>query len=76
MWLGGNTGRHLALATLVREWGGETPESLNAAFEGGDKFAPEPVSEQEAALLTRDNPLADAPLACAGGYSRMVPKLI
>ncbi len=57
---GGNTGRHLALATLVREWG-ETPESLNAAFEG-DKFAPEPVSEQEAALLTRDNPLADAPL--------------
>ncbi|MCF4098058.1 RsmB/NOP family class I SAM-dependent RNA methyltransferase [Maritalea mediterranea] len=57
---GGDTGRHLAFATLIRDWG-ETPKSLHAMFEG-DKFAPEPLSDKEIATLTRANPLADAPL--------------
>lgn len=55
---GGTTGRHLAFATLIRDWG-ETPESLHAQFEG-DKFAPEPLSEKEIETLTRPNPFADA----------------
>ncbi len=57
---GGETGRHLVLATLIRDWG-ETPESLNEMFEG-DRFAPEPLNEKEIEAFKRDNPLADAPL--------------
>lgn len=57
---GGETGRHLALATLIRDWG-QTPKSLNDMFVG-DRFAPEPLNEKEIQAFTRDNPLAEAPL--------------
>ncbi len=50
--------RRLVLGTLLRSWG-FTPESLNEAFDG-DKFAPDPLTEQEAAAyLSRS--LTDAP---------------
>lgn len=49
--------RALGFGALLLEWG-ETPESLNSALDG-DKFAPEPLSEIEAGMLSRA--LADAP---------------
>ena len=42
--------RALGFGALFLEWN-ETAESLNAALDG-DKFAPEPLSESEAALLS------------------------
>ncbi|MFD1942758.1 RsmB/NOP family class I SAM-dependent RNA methyltransferase [Paradevosia shaoguanensis] len=57
--MGTDDPRALVLSVAVREWG-ETVEGLNAAF-AGDNFAPAPVTEEEAARLTADDPLAGAP---------------
>lgn len=53
-----DTPRALGFGALLLEWN-QTPEALNAALDG-DRFAPEPLSEDELRLAaTRD--LADAP---------------
>ena len=57
--MGSDAPRALVLAVAVREWG-EDIEKLNASFEG-DRFAPSPVSDDEAARLTAADPLAGAP---------------
>lgn len=57
--MGDASPRAIVLSVLVREWG-ETPEALNAAF-AGDRFAPQPVSDEEAVRLTTPDPLAGAP---------------
>jgi len=57
--MGSDDPRALVLSVAVREWG-ETPEGLNAAFEG-DNFAPAPITTEEAARLTTPDPLAGAP---------------
>jgi 16S rRNA (cytosine967-C5)-methyltransferase len=51
--------RALVLSVVVREWG-ETVEGLNDSF-GGDRFAPAPITEQEAARLILADPLSGAP---------------
>jgi 16S rRNA (cytosine967-C5)-methyltransferase len=48
--LDSETPRALGFGALLLEWN-ETAESVNAAL-AGDKFAPEPLSESEAALLS------------------------
>ncbi|GLS33638.1 16S rRNA (cytosine967-C5)-methyltransferase [Mesorhizobium albiziae] len=65
-----DTPRALGFGALVLEWS-ETPESLNAAIDG-DKFAPEPLSQDEARALTSralteapDATRADCPDWCA-----------
>lgn len=57
--MGSDTPRALVLSVVLREWG-EDIEKLNASFEG-DRFAPAPVSDDEAARLTAADPLAGAP---------------
>lgn len=57
--LGSETPRALVLSVVVREWG-EDIEKLNASF-SGDRFAPTPISDDEAARLTAADPLAGAP---------------
>ncbi len=54
-----DTGRALTLSVAVRDWG-ENPQVLSAGF-AEDKFAPEVITDDEMALLTAPNPLADAP---------------
>jgi len=57
--MGSDTPRALVLSVVVREWG-EDIDKLNASFEG-DRFAPTPVTPEEAARLTAADPLAGAP---------------
>jgi len=57
--MGSDTPRAVVLSVVVREWG-EDIDKLNASFEG-DRFAPTPVTAEEAARLTADDPLAGAP---------------
>jgi len=57
--MGSDSPRSLVLSVAVREWG-EDIVKLNASFEG-DRFAPTPVSDEEAARLTAADPLAGAP---------------
>lgn len=57
--MGSEEPRALVLSVAVREWG-ETVEGLNAAFEG-DNFAPAAITDEEAARLTAEDPLAGAP---------------
>ena len=57
--MGADEPRALVLAVVVREWG-EDIAALNDSF-GGDRFAPAPVTDAEAARLTAADPLADAP---------------
>jgi 16S rRNA (cytosine967-C5)-methyltransferase len=57
--MGSDSPRGLVLSVVVREWG-ETVEGVNAGFEG-DRFAPAPISEEEAVRLTAEDPLAGAP---------------
>ena len=59
--MGSDAPRAVLLSVAVREWG-ETVEGLNAAFTD-DKFAPAPVTAEEAALLTAPDPIASAPVA-------------
>ena len=51
--------RALAISVLVRDWG-EDPAALSASF-ADDKFAPEPLTDEESALLGAEDPLRDAP---------------
>ena len=57
--MGSDAPRALVLSVVVREWG-EDVEKLNASF-AGDRFAPAPVSDDEAARLNATEPLAGAP---------------
>ena len=57
--MGTDEPRALVLSVAVREWG-ETVEGLNDSF-GGDRFAPTPITDDEAARLTAADPLAGAP---------------
>lgn len=57
--MGADEPRALVLAVVVREWG-EDIAALNDSF-GGDRFAPAPISEEEAARLMAADPLAGAP---------------
>jgi 16S rRNA (cytosine967-C5)-methyltransferase len=57
--MGSDSPRALVLSVAVREWG-EDIAALNASFEG-DRFAPAPISDEEAARLTAADPLAGAP---------------
>jgi 16S rRNA (cytosine967-C5)-methyltransferase len=57
--MGEQTPRALVLSVAVRDWG-EAPAALNASFEG-DRFAPAPITDPEAARLTASDPLAGAP---------------
>lgn len=57
--MGSDTPRAIVLSVVVREWG-EDISKLNASFEG-DRFAPAPVSDDEATRLTAADPLAGAP---------------
>ncbi len=57
--MGADEPRALVLAVVVREWG-EDIAALNDSF-GGDRFAPAPISDEEAARLTAADPLAGAP---------------
>lgn len=57
--MGADTPRALVLSVAVREWG-EDVAALNASFEG-DRFAPTPITEEEAQRLTASDPLAGAP---------------
>lgn len=54
-----DTPRALVLSVAVRDWG-ETPDSLNAVFDG-DEHAPKLVSPNEAVKLLAADPLAGAP---------------
>ena len=56
--MGSDSTRRLVFATLLRDWG-YTPESLNKELEG-DKFAPHPMTEEEASAFT-SRKLEDAP---------------
>ncbi len=51
--------RALVISLVVREWG-EDVEQLNSAF-ALDRFAPDPVAENELELLKASESLADAP---------------
>jgi 16S rRNA (cytosine967-C5)-methyltransferase len=57
--MGSDAPRALVLSVVVREWG-EDVVQLNASF-SGDRFAPTPVSDDEAARLIAAEPLAAAP---------------
>jgi len=57
--IGSDSPRDLVLAVAVRDWS-EDIAALNASFEG-DRFAPAPITEEEAARLTSEDALADAP---------------
>lgn len=57
--MGEDTPRALVLAVVVRDWNQDV-KSLNEDF-SSDRFAPEPISEQEAARLCDDSHFADAP---------------
>jgi 16S rRNA (cytosine967-C5)-methyltransferase len=57
--MGEDTPRALVLAVAVFDWG-ETPDGLNAQFEG-DAHAPGPVTGEEAARLSSPASLAGAP---------------
>jgi len=57
--IGSEAPRALVLAVAVREWG-EDVAALNAAF-AEDRFAPEPITAEEAGLLAAPDPLAGAP---------------
>jgi 16S rRNA (cytosine967-C5)-methyltransferase len=57
--MGEDTPRALVLSVAVRDWG-ETPDSLNAAFDG-DEHAPKLVSPNEGVRLLAPDPLAAAP---------------
>ncbi|MBN9311004.1 RsmB/NOP family class I SAM-dependent RNA methyltransferase [Devosia sp.] len=57
--MGADEPRALVLAVAVREWG-EDIATLNDSF-GGDRFAPAPVTPEEATRLTAADPLAGAP---------------
>ncbi len=68
--LGSETARAEAFGAVVLDWG-YTPEKLDEAFDG-DKFAPEPLSEEERKSLTAFDPAkmpdavrADVPDWCA-----------
>ncbi|HEY6633704.1 MAG TPA: RsmB/NOP family class I SAM-dependent RNA methyltransferase [Rhizobiaceae bacterium] len=56
--LDADTPRALGFGALLLEWN-QTPEGLNAAL-GGDKFAPEPLSDEEMRLASTRR-LEDAP---------------
>jgi len=51
--------RSLVLSVVVRDWGQDV-DQLNAAF-AQDRFAPEPVSQEEIEQLKAPDPLAAAP---------------
>jgi 16S rRNA (cytosine967-C5)-methyltransferase len=57
--IGSDTPRDLVLAVAVRDWQ-EDIAALNASFEG-DRFAPAPITDEEAARLTSDTALDAAP---------------
>lgn len=57
--MGSDSPRALVLSVVVREWG-EAIDKLNASFVD-DRFAPEAISDEEAAKLTAADPLAGAP---------------
>jgi 16S rRNA (cytosine967-C5)-methyltransferase len=57
--MGSDDPRALILSVAVREWG-QSPAELNASF-AGDSHAPGTITEEEAARLLADDPLADAP---------------
>lgn len=57
--MGTDDPRALVLSVVVRDWN-EVAQSLNAAFES-DNFAPAPLTENELARLTVQDPLAGAP---------------
>jgi len=57
--MGSEDPRALILAVAVRDWG-EDAGGLNAAF-AEDRFAPDPIADEEAARLAADGALADAP---------------
>lgn len=57
--MGADTPRGLVLSVAVREWG-EDPVRLSEAF-ASDTFAPAPLTDDEIARLTAEEPLADAP---------------
>ena len=57
--IGSDGPRDLVLAVAVRDWN-EDIAALNASFEG-DRFAPAPITEEEAARLTSEDALANAP---------------
>lgn len=57
--MGADTPRALVLSVVVRDWG-EDIDALNASF-AVDRFAPEPISSDEAERLTNSDPLKDAP---------------
>ncbi len=73
--MGSDAPRALVLSVVVREWG-EDIAALNASFEG-DRFAPAPVSDEEAARLTATDPLAGAPDHVRGDVPEwVVPHLV
>lgn len=57
--MGEDTPRALTLSVAVRDWG-ESAEALQKGF-AEDRFAPEPLTDDEIAHLTKPDPLADAP---------------
>jgi 16S rRNA (cytosine967-C5)-methyltransferase len=57
--MGSDDPRALVLSVAVRDWK-ETPEALNAAF-AGDSHAPAPITDEEGARLTAEDPFAGAP---------------
>jgi 16S rRNA (cytosine967-C5)-methyltransferase len=57
--IGSDSPRDLILAVAVRDWH-EDIAALNASFEG-DRFAPAPVTSEEAARLNAEDTLAGAP---------------
>jgi len=57
--MGADTPRALVLAVAVHDWG-ETPEAINAAGEG-DRFAPEPITPEEAERAQAPDRLENAP---------------
>ncbi len=57
--MGEDSPRALVLSVAVRDWG-ETPDSLNAVFDG-DEHAPKLVSPNEGLKLLSPDPLAGAP---------------
>jgi len=73
--MGSDAPRALVLSVAVREWGEEV-ETLNASFTG-DRFAPTPVSDDEAARLTAADPLSGAPDHVRGDVPEwVVPHLL
>jgi len=57
--MGTDSPRALVLAVAIQDWN-ETPEAINAAGEG-DRFAPEPISAEEAARAQAPDGLDGAP---------------